>query len=70
MQTQTAHAFTTATIHLHPACASSPATIAHIERQTAGQLIISNGLAVLKQRNTRNTRNSGGHFPTGGGDAA
>ncbi len=64
MQTQTAHAFTTATIHLHPACASSPATIAHIERQTGGQLIISNG---LKQRNTHR---SGGHFPTGGGDAA
>lgn len=67
MQTQTAHAFTTATIHLHPACASSPATIAHIERQTGGQLIISNGLAVLKQRNKQR---SGGHFPTGGGDAA
>lgn len=67
MQTQTAHAFTTATIHLHPACASSPATIAHIERQTGGQLIISSGQAVLKQRNTRH---SGGHFPTGGGDAA
>ncbi len=67
MQTQTAHAFTTATIHLHPACASSPATIAHIERQTGGQLIISNGLAVLKQRNLAR---SGGHFPTGGGDAA
>lgn len=66
MQTQTAHAFTTATIHLHPACASSPATIAHIERQTGGQLIISNGKAVLKQRNTHR---SGGHFPTGG-DAA
>lgn len=64
MRTQTAHAFTTATIHLHPACASSPATIAHIERQTGGQLIISNGLAVLKQ-----PRNTDGHFPTGG-DAA
>lgn len=67
MQTQTAHAFTTATIHLHPACASSPATIAHIERQTGGQLIISSGKAVLKQRKPAY---SGGHFPTGGGDAA
>ncbi len=65
MQTQKAHAFTTATIHLHPACASSPATIAHIERQTGGQLVINNGKAVLKQ-----PRTFGGHFPTGGGDAA
>lgn len=65
MQTQTAHALTTATIHLHPACASSPATIAHIERETGGQLIIRNGKAVLKQ-----SRNIGGNFPTGGGDAA
>lgn len=67
MQTQTAHAFTTATIHLHPACASSPVAIAHIERETGGQLVIRSGQAVLKQRNTRR---SGGHFPTGGGDAA
>lgn len=65
MQTQTAHAPTTATIHLHPACASSPATIAHIERQTGGQLVIRSGKAILKQ-----PRIFGGHFPTGGGDAA
>lgn len=64
MQTQTAHAFTTATIHLHPACASSPATIAHIERQTGGQLVINNGKAVLKQ-----PRNTIG-YPPFGGDAA
>ncbi len=67
MQTQKAHAFTTATIHLHPACASSPATIAHIERQTGGQLIITNGQAVLMLRSLQALS---GHFPTGGGDAA
>lgn len=64
MRTKTAHASTTATIHLHPACASSPATIAHIERQAGGQMVIRNGLAVLKK-----PRNTGGYFPTGG-DAA
>lgn len=65
MQTQNAHAFTTATIHLHPACASNPAAIAHIERETGGQLVIRSGKAVLKQ-----SRKISGHFPTGGGDAA
>ncbi len=65
MQTQNAHALTTATIHLHPACASSRATIAHIERETGGQLIISNGKAVLKQ-----PRTSTYSFPPFGGDAA
>lgn len=55
-----------ATLHVHPACASNRRLIERLQAQTGLLVIISGGKAKLQQRNASTTT------PTGpwGGDAA
>lgn len=49
---QTQQSTTRCPVFLHPACASSPATIAHIQRSTGQLIVLTGGRPQLKQRNT------------------
>lgn len=64
---QTQHSVTRCPVYLHPACASSPATIAHIQRSTGQLIVLTGGRPQLKQRFTAPTTDDFGPF---GGDAA